>query len=187
MGKRRSFIGRDDIEVIAIFKACSAGYYDTRMDFSVEEEEPHITFKRLLRLFLPDGSTHQFAIQVDKTGYKVTRYPNSWTVEFDDKTEEQRRERRLRNGALEIALRYFSEKVSGRVLEDYEVLEFVDTLLNEDVHPDLWNKDFSGHHPIVRDESPVENKRCWSVTIGSHHCSVGLVKDTPEPEFTILP
>lgn len=184
---RLSSVGRDNIECIALGNACRAGYYDTSSHYHIPggiELEPFVTLKRV-RWFLPAGATHCFAIQVERTGYLVTRYDDHWTVKLDDRTDEQKRERQLRDGALSKALHHFAESMSDK-LEDGEYL-FIKKLLNEGLHPDLRNVAISGHHPIVRDDEPLQGyMRCWLITVVDYHCSVGLAKDTPELEFVIL-
>ena len=184
---RRSQVGRDNIEVAAVNYACRAGYYDTNSYYHISnglEREPFVTLKRV-RWFLPKGATHRFFIQVEKMCYLVTRYSDNWIVEFDDRTEEQQRERCLRYGALSKALHHFAHRMSD-TLDDGEYV-YIKQLLNEGLHLHLRNVALSGHHPIVRDEPPHGEMRCWSVMVGAYSCLVGLAKDTPEPEFAILP
>lgn len=188
---RRSRVGRNNVEASAIDLACRAGYYDTNFYYHIPggvDREPLVTFT--VERFLPERATNHFSIQVDHTGYLVTRYEDgSWSVEFDDKTETQKRERRLREDVLTAALCYFAERLQ------VPLNEVLGKLLDDGVHPDLRTANISGHHPIVHDEPLIsvplkdhlfQNIRRWSVTIGSSCCFVGLAKDSPDPEFVIL-
>lgn len=183
--KRNSPRLRDNVETIAVFYACRAGYYDTRQDFHRNEKRPHVLLRRR-RLFLPLGATHRFAIQVDQNRYVVTRYEDNWVVDCDDKTAAQKRERLLRKGALYKALHHFAESLQVP-LKNGDEDHFIDKLLKDEGLYDEGIIGISGHHPIVRDESPAKNMRQWAVIIGTHHCQIALVnKGTPQSEFIIL-
>lgn len=180
-GKKSSRFERGNVDGLAIYYACCAGYYDTRVD-----KKLRIVFSRLHEN-LPAGATHMFSIFVEDTGYQVTRYDERYVIEADDRAPFQQRERLLREGVLEKALHYFT---NGRYIigspEEERNTHLVDLLTGWQKRETLGNLNLEGLHPVVQDE-PSDGSRRWSVTIGSHRCLVGLVKDTPEPEFAILP
>lgn len=178
---------RDNIEAIAVNMACRAGYHDPGLDFSPQGYQPQISLQ--VQRFLPPSATHYFFVQVDGLRYLVTRYEDRWSVDFDDKTAAQKRERSLRQGALSAALHHFAAELSYP-LEVGGEDDFIKKLLNEGLHPELqgeapWKASLTGHHPIVRDEPSEAGEPRWLLQVGSHRCLVGL-EDRPEPVFVIL-